>query len=275
MLDKKISPMLAYTSAPFDSPRHIFEIKWDGTRCILFIKDKKIRLQNRRLADITYRYPELLGLYREVKAKNAILDGEVVVLSKGRPDFNKLQQREHISEPIKIDLLSQKMPATYIAFDLLFLNGKNCTHLPLIERKKILRSILQESTYLVESLYIEEKGKAFFKRVLDEGLEGIMAKSITSPYLIGKRSRHWLKIKPKPTAICYIIGYTEGKGAREAFFGSLALATYEEGRWVYRGRVGSGFSETDMELILSRLQGLRVNSPPYSGKSDRCSVGQT
>ena len=99
LLTEKIAPMLAYSSPPFDSPRHLFEIKWDGTRCLLFIREGVIRLQNRRLQDITARYPELMGLHRRIGAKNAILDGELVVLVEGKPDFRTLQQREMAGDP--------------------------------------------------------------------------------------------------------------------------------------------------------------------------------
>jgi DNA ligase D-like protein (predicted ligase) len=265
MLDEKIQPMLAHSSEPFDSPRHVFEIKWDGTRCLLFARSKEVRLQNRRGTDITSRYPELLSIHKATKAKDVILDGELVVLSGGKPAFNRLQQREHLSDPLKVDLLAKNMPATYVVFDLLFLNGKNHTTVPLIQRKETLRGILRESPHLLMSECVEEQGKAFFDEAMRHGLEGVMAKSIDSPYLMGKRSRHWLKIKQKHTAICYIVGYTEGRGARDKGFGSLAVTTVEEGQWMYRGRVGSGFSQTDIVEISSTLKALEVNSPPLPG----------
>lgn len=261
MFDEKIPPMLAYSSEPFDSRRHIFEIKWDGTRCILFIRGKEVRLQNRRLIDITFKYPELSKIYNEVEAKNAILDGELVVVSEGKPDFNKLQQREHISDPLKIKIFSQRMPITYIVFDLLYLNDKKYFQAKLIERKEILKNILKEPFYLMESKYIKERGKAYFKEVVGYGFEGVMAKSINSPYLIGKRSRYWLKIKKKYSEECYIIGYTKGKGAREEVLGSLAIATLTEGKWVYRGKVGSGFDEEILRELSEKLKKLRVDSP--------------
>ena len=99
MLDAKISPMLAYSSKPFDSPNHLFEIKWDGARCLLFIRDREIRLQSRRLLDITARYPDLAQIYRQFQARNAILDGELVALTQGRADFRKLQQRSSCPTP--------------------------------------------------------------------------------------------------------------------------------------------------------------------------------
>lgn len=264
MLDEKIFPMLAYPSEPFDSSRHIFEIKWDGTRCVLFVQGQEVRLQNRRLVDITHRYPELRGIHKEIRGRDAILDGELVVLSEGKPDFNKLQQREHSLDPLKVELLSKKMPTTYIAFDVLFLDGKRYTGAPLRERKEALTKILRESPHLVESQYVEKQGISFFSEVTKEGLEGVMAKSMYSPYVIGKRSRYWLKIKPKHSSVCYIVGYLEAEGTRKASFGSLVLATSEEENLVYRGRVGSGFTRGDIERISSKLEGLKTNSPPMA-----------
>jgi bifunctional non-homologous end joining protein LigD len=267
MIDAPIAPMLAYSSPPFDSPRHLFEIKWDGTRCILFVREQGVRLQNRRLQDITHRYPEFAALSRQIKAKNAVFDGELVVLAQGRPDFRKLQQREQQSDPVKISLLAPQLPATYIAFDVLYHNDIQCLHLPLSERKEILRSILAESGQVVESAYILEQGKSFYREVVAQGLEGVMAKALDSPYLIGQRSRYWLKIKPRGRATCFIVGYTPGQGARRPWFGSLALATREAHGWIFRGLVGSGFAGADLEAITDRLQKLIRDTPamPLTG----------
>jgi bifunctional non-homologous end joining protein LigD len=133
---------------------------------------------------------------------------------------------------------------------------------PLGERKELLSKILGESPDLVESRYIQEKGRAFFQEAVAQGLEGIMAKSLSSPYLVGKRSRYWLKMKPRGQALGYIVGYSAGQGARRRTFGSLAVATVEEGRWVFRGMVGSGFTDEDLEAIAARLQGLETAAPP-------------
>jgi bifunctional non-homologous end joining protein LigD len=261
MLDAKIAPMLAYSSPPFDSPRHLFEIKWDGTRCILFLRDRDIRLQNRRLQDITARYPDLAGLYRQIKGRNAILDGELVVLSQGRPDFRKLQQREQVTDPMKIGLMALQVPATYIVFDVLFHDDEKCIHLPLSRRKEILRGLLEESAEVVESRYLQEQGKSFYREVVAQGLEGVMAKALDSSYLVGQRSRHWLKIKPRKTATCFIVGYSQGQGARRESFGSLALTTREVEGWRFRGMVGTGFNAAELEEITGRLKELKVKSP--------------
>ncbi len=254
--------MLAYASKPFDSAAHLFEIKWDGSRCLLFLQDGRLRLQNRRLQEITYRYPEFGGLARQFRVRNVILDGELVVLSQGKSDFGKLQEREQLADPFQIEIRSRALPATYIPFDLLYLNDREYLEDALIERKQELRAILPDSELLLESQYIEEQGQRFFQEAITRGLEGIMAKALASPYLIGKRSRHWLKIKPRRQADCYIVGYSPGRGDRRATFGSLALATREPQGWVYRGLVGSGFRQPELEDLSRRLAALGVEAGP-------------
>jgi bifunctional non-homologous end joining protein LigD len=254
--------MLAYSSRPFDSPRHLYEIKWDGTRCILFKEAGGVRLQNRRLLDITRRYPELGELTGAIRAKTAILDGELVVFSGGLTSFPRLQEREHLDNPLKISLLSREMPATYVAFDILYLDGRWRTARPLRERKKLLARTLGLSERLLESMYVAAEGRRFFEEAVKRGFEGAMAKDMESPYLPGKRSRYWLKIKPRGAEICFIIGYTPGKGARSATFGALALATPEEERWVYRGKVGTGFGEKEARRLRGKLEELRTAEPP-------------
>jgi DNA ligase D-like protein (predicted ligase) len=265
MLDQEISPMLAYSAEPFDSADHLYEIKWDGTRCILFIESHHVRLQNRRLADITYRYPELWDVHRGVKDKNLVLDGELVILEEGKSNFGKLQQREHITDPLKIRLLSRRMPATYVMFDVLYRNHMRCTKEPLQYRKEMLSELIgHRIAGLLESQFVREHGIRFFREVVAKGFEGVMAKSLTSPYLIGKRSRHWLKIKPRGSAVCSIVGYTPGKGSRERFFGALAVAERKNKNWIYRGKVGSGFTDDDIRQLHPRLKQLRADRPPAS-----------
>jgi bifunctional non-homologous end joining protein LigD len=262
MLDDKIAPMLAYPADPFDSRRHLYEIKWDGTRCLLFKKGGEIRLQNRRLETITERYPELQVLTKQIAATNAILDGELVVLAGGLTDFPKLQQREHLADPTKISLLAQKIPATYVAFDLLFLNDDKLVTWPLVDRKDRLSNILRESPQLIESRFVREQGRVFFREAVSQGLEGIMAKTLDGPYLMGRRSRLWLKIKPRLEKECTVLGYTQGEGARQDTFGALLLATREQKGWRYRGKVGSGFSEADLREMTARLKELQTDGPP-------------
>ncbi len=255
---EKILPMLAMTvEEPFNSAKHLFEIKWDGTRTICFAGEKQ-RLQNRRLVDITKRYPEIKV---EIKKKTAILDGEIIIMQHNKPDFQKLQLREHLSDPFKIENASRLFPAEYIVFDILSIDGNHIAKKPLIERKMILRDILIENEHVTFCDFILENGIKYFNAAKSRGLEGIMAKDIHSPYLAGRRSNFWLKIKQFKTLDCIICGLTEGEGLRKNYFGSLILGVYIEGKLHYVGKVGTGFDEAQLQFLEQQLKPLKGECP--------------
>ncbi len=259
MLPKEIKPMLARLGEPFDSPRHLYEIKWDGTRCIAFVENKTIRLQNRRLRDITYRYPELEALSNLFPKGEFVLDGEIVVLDQGRPNFELLQKREHVQSSLKIKVLAREIPATFVVFDILYFKGRDIMSYPLKERKKYLPEVLPDSPFIVESRYILECGQAFFKEVVARGFEGVMAKDLESPYLPGKRTNFWLKLKPRQRRECLVIGYLLRP---DGTLKSILVAEETEKGLVYRGRVGSGFTEALAKEMLKQLEKLRLKNPP-------------
>lgn len=259
---KPIPPMLAKgPMAPFDSDRHSFELKWDGTRCMAFI-DKTVVLQNRRLRDITYRYPEFWGLNKSLRAKSAVLDGELVVLEDGIPSFSRLAEREHVIDAEKIRLRSDMLPATYVVFDLLYLDGEPLLDEPLEKRRAILKSLMPISEGVVFSESYAS-GVRLFKEAIKKGFEGIMAKDKLSPYLPGVRSVHWIKVKKSFDVDAVVCGYTEGEGGRAQFFGSLILGLYDKGRLVYIGRVGTGLSEQVMGQIMTGLRGSITKDCPF------------
>ena len=254
-----IHPMLAQKATePFDDPDWIFELKWDGTRALCFYDKGQLRFQNRRLYEITTRYPELRV---SVKAERAILDGEVVVMEDGRPSFQALQQREHLVDDVRIARLAKEIPATYVAFDVLWVDGEDLTGLPLMERKARLTAIFEETPTAVLSDYFEGEGTAFYRICMERGLEGIMAKAKTSKYVLGKRSKYWKKIKAVKTIDCVVAGVTEGEGNREGTFGALVLALYDGDDLVCIGRVGTGFDANLRDLLLRRLKTLEADMP--------------
>lgn len=263
-MGRKIRPMLAHIADPFDSEDFWFEVKWDGSRTLAFVSER-LRLQNRRLLNITNRYPEIT-LRDDVDAKEAILDGEIVVLRDGRPDFKLLQTREHVGDELRIELLSQTMPATFIAFDLLYLNGKPLVELPLAERRAKLEEVVSESPRILLSRYVETHGRRFFQGAIELGLEGAMAKRKQSIYQIGKRSRDWLKFKGIKTMDCVIVGYTPGEGWRKEYFGALALGAYREGKLEFMGKVGTGFDEGLLKSISSLLKARATDIKPVEAE---------
>ncbi len=254
--------MLALSSPPIDSEDYLYELKWDGTRCIAFVEEGRVRLQNRRLLDITRRYPEFRDLPASLRASSAILDGEIVVLEGGRPDFRKLQEREHVEDPFRVEILSRILPATYVVFDLLSIDGKDLMKMPLVERRRILEGLfpLGENVILSE---VYPRGKALYKEALSLGFEGIMAKRKDSPYLPGVRSSYWLKVKGVMDVDAVVCGYLEGEGERRGLFGSLVLGLFHKGRLVHIGQVGTGFDARDMEVIQRRLKRLATGSCPF------------
>ena len=259
--------MLAETSDPFDSADHYFEPKWDGMRCIAYFRDHTMELQNRNLADVTKSYPELEGITRNINSKAAIVDGEIVVLENGLPSFDALQNRFGVIDPVQIKLLSRNLPVTYIAFDLLHLNGKDLVDRPLSTRREKLERIIKEEPHLLLSRYVREHGKSYFKKALELGFEGAMAKKSNSIYQMGVRSEDWLKLKQVKTLDCIIAGYTLGTGGRSTSFGALVLAAYDgKGKLTHLGNVGTGFTDENLKRLMKILKPLQTNTKTVPGE---------
>ena len=259
-----VKPMLAVSGQPFNKAGWIFEPKIDGTRCITAVA-KDVRLQNRRLVDITYRYPEVAGALAQA-ARECVLDGELTVFVQGRPSFRALAARDHQVESMKIEYLSRAMPVSYVVFDILYANGKSVMDLPLRERKVILHEVLQESEIVSIVDSFPEKGEDYFQAAQKMGIEGVVAKRLDSQYLPGIRSSDWIKIKKSLTIDLVVGGYIPGNGDREQYFGGLLMGAYDHGQLVYVGRVGSGFALAELQEITShflpRIQSPFSNPPP-------------
>ncbi len=168
--ERPIKPMMAKTGESFDSNDYLFEVKWDGLRALLFLEQGRLGLQNRNLRDVTASYPEIRGVAAKINARKAVVDGEVVVLTeRGIPDFGRMQTRFGHNDPRTVDLVRGTNPATYVAFDLLHLNGKDTVGNPLEERKKILREILVEGPHLAYGDHVEGEGSKFYSGRICQG----------------------------------------------------------------------------------------------------------
>ena len=262
-----IHPMLAESiEDPFDSEDWLFEIKWDGYRAIAFIENGKARLVSRNQNELTARYPELKDMPAFVKAKTAILDGEVVALdADGRASFSLMQQRTGFRPGGRKAVANADVVVLYYAFDLLYLDGYDWRRVPLEERKKKLLSILESGDSLRYSDHYEAQGKALFDIARDRKLEGILAKRRASCYE-EKRSRDWLKIKIRHEMECVVGGYTEPEGTR-AHFGSLVLGLYDkQGHLIHVGQVGSGFDQKLLADLFKRLKKIETKTNPFFGE---------
>jgi bifunctional non-homologous end joining protein LigD len=264
----RVVPMLASpVDKAFNNKKWVFEIKWDGVRAILFKENDKIKLQSRSGNDITRKYPEIVTSARGClkECKSTIIDGEIVVLDeKGIPSFQAHQRRMNVESIKDILVLSVEVPSTFYAFDVLYYEYKDLKKLSYLDRRTVLSQILVLNERIKISDYIEEKGIDILKRSKELGLEGIMAKHISSIYREGIRSRDWLKIKNVKTQDCVVIGYTKGIGNRINLFGSLLLAVYctKERKFRFVGHTGSGFDYELLHKVYTRLKEIRIDSMP-------------
>jgi bifunctional non-homologous end joining protein LigD len=258
-------PMMAVlTAEAFDDDEWLFEVKWDGHRCLANL-GTATRLTSRTRRDMTAQFPELIDLHRQLAARNAVVDGEIVALDRdGRPSFERMQDRFHRT-PEELARHKGRVPVQFIAFDLLWLDGQPLLDLPLVERRARLDEVLVETGDIRLSQVVRGAGTSFFEQVRELELEGIVAKRAASPYRPGVRSPDWRKIKALCLQDCVIVGWTPGKGGRAATLGSLLLAVYDEGRLRYAGNVGTGFTHAFLADLLGRLEALQVPKPMFEG----------
>ncbi len=257
---------------PFDDDEWLYEIKWDGYRAVAFLEGGEVRLVSRNQNDLTAAYPELHAIPASVKARTAILDGEIVALDEeGRPSFSLMQQRTGVGEGgRRIRRTRDDIPVVYYVFDLLYLDGYDLMQTDLEVRKQLLASILTPDNLVRNSDHYIGNGSALFEAAAQRGLEGIIAKRRGSCYL-QKRSREWLKIKIVKRQECVIGGYTDPRGARQNF-GSVVLGLYDDqGRLIPVGQAGSGFTEQTHDDMWKRLHAVETSRNPFFGKieSDR------
>jgi len=255
-------PMLARVAPKsFSDKDWIFEIKWDGFRAIAYVEEP-YSLKSRNGKELKHNFPELEELNK--LSGNVVVDGEIVVMREGKPDFQALLERGQAVSPNEIQRQAQRAPAIYVVFDILEKDGNPLTKLPLMERKKILKASLKEGKNVLLSDFIEEKGEVYYKLVLDKGLEGVMAKKKESYYEEGLRTGSWLKIKKLRTCDCIIFGYTKGADSREKTFGALLLGLYDtDGKPVYVGKVGTGFTQEMLGILTDKFEKLKTDVAPF------------
>jgi ATP-dependent DNA ligase len=240
--EKNIKPMLiSEMTEPFNDPDWLYELKLDGIRCIAYLGEET-ELRNKRNDRLLPKVPELKGIYRHVKER-CILDGELVILKNGVPDFFELQKRSLTSNQFKIQLSSDKFPASFVAYDILYRKDKQLTDLPLLERKAILSDTIIEHPRLAVSRYIPEKGIELFAVAKQQALEGVVAKKNNSKYYLDKRTKDWIKFKfltDKDFVICgYII--------KEKGITSIILGQYSGTHLIYQGHVTFGVRYGDLQ----------------------------
>jgi DNA ligase D-like protein (predicted ligase) len=247
------------TDQRFSDPDWIFERKLDGIRCIA-VRDTHagtgrgdVRLLSRNDLSLNARYPELAEALANQPARRFALDGEVVAFNGSRTSFAALARRGR-----------QRVPVYLYAFDLLWLDGRDLRHLPLLERKRLLRTTMRWDDPLRWTPYRREHGEQLFREACVKGWEGLIAKRADSPYVSRARSRDWLKFKCEQGQELVVGGYTAPRGSREEL-GALLLGYYDpQGHLRYAGKVGTGFDRATLRDLAGRLAPLRRPDSPFA-----------
>jgi bifunctional non-homologous end joining protein LigD len=264
-----IPPMrVTLASHAFTNDSWLFEVKWDGYRVEAVVRDGAVRLLTRNGNDARDYFPGLLDPPTWIAASDAIVDGEVVALDpRGRPDFGVLQERISAARADR-----RCSGLVFEVFDLLHLDGRSLLGVPLEERKKLLRLVLREGPVVRYSGHVETEGATFLAAAREQGLEGIVAKHRRSPYLPGQQAPTWLKVKIRPEQELVVGGWTPEKRGRG--LGALVVGVYEHGALRFTGKVGSGFSSRARTDLLSRLEPLRRDDPPFDPPPDPAHRGR-
>jgi bifunctional non-homologous end joining protein LigD len=249
-----IKPMLATTGKKiFNDPDWIYELKWDGYRALAHIEDGKVDLYSRNGISFNSKFPKLVEDLEQVE-NNVILDGEIVVLNKdGISQFQALQNYD------------ENTPGSlrFYVFDMLFLNGHSMLDLPLLERKSLIPEVIEDLDMVQYCDHIEGMGTAFYKKAIDSGMEGVIAKKADATYSPGYRTEKWLKIKDENSREVLICGYTTSEGA---VFGSLIMGAYEDEELKYIGNCGTGFSNEEQKALLKKFKSRERKTSPFSEK---------
>jgi bifunctional non-homologous end joining protein LigD len=265
-MPQRIVPMLARTAElPADDDRWAFEIKWDGVRAIAYSTPGELRLESRNLNDITDSYPELARLGRGLGSHHAVLDGEIVAFDgDGRPSFGALQQRMHVASRDTARRLAKTTPVTYVIFDLLWLDGHSLMDHHYAERRARLTELGLSGESWQTPDHVVGHGAELLKASVEQRLEGVVAKRLDSTYQPGRRPGSWVKIKTMGRQELVVGGWLPGKGRRKDTIGALLVGVYgPDGTLHYAGRVGTGFSDRELERLSGLLAPLAREDSPF------------
>ena len=264
-----LQPMKARLSVawPSDEESFGYEIKWDGVRALAYVQRGKVRLESRTGRDISAQFPEGEALVKSLGRRQAVIDGELVAFDDaGRPSFQVLQGRIHLASAPLVRERMRLIPVTLMAFDVLHLGGRSTRELPYEERRELLEGLGLEGAGLQTPRWHRGHGSALLEASRERGLEGVIAKRLGSSYLLGKRSDAWLKVKNHRSQEVVIGGWLPGKGRRSRTLGALLAGYYEGDELRFAGKVGTGFSDEDLRLLTERLEPLRRDASPFTGR---------
>jgi bifunctional non-homologous end joining protein LigD len=267
-----VRPMLASPGAlppPEQEQRWAFEMKWDGIRAVVYLDRGDLRLLTRNDREVAATYPELAGLAHQLRDRRMIVDGEVVAFDEaGRPSFGELQARMHVRAPGRA--LLDRVPVSLLVFDLLHVDGTSLVGAPYDERRAALEGLeLAGDRWAVPPAF-DGQGAEALAASKAQGLEGVLAKRHDSVYLPGRRSPHWIKVKHVRMQEVVVGGWSPGAGRRQGGIGSLLLGVPDQdGRLVYAGHVGTGFSDRVLADLGTRLRAAERSTSPFADEVPR------
>jgi bifunctional non-homologous end joining protein LigD len=264
-----VVPMLAkLAQLPVSDEGWATEVKWDGVRAIAYCRPGRLELQTRNLNLVTAQYPEVRRLSRQLGAREAVLDGELVAFDEeGRPSFERLQQRIHQTSESVVRRRLRTHPVTYVIFDLLHLDGEDLMDEPYTHRRELLEGLELSGDSWQTPGHSVGHAKELLAASAERKLEGIVLKRLDSRYAPGKRTGSWLKVKNLGRQEFVIGGWQPGEGRRRNRLGSILLGYFDaDGQLQYAGKVGTGFSDRDLAELLERLQPLARKRNPFAAR---------
>jgi bifunctional non-homologous end joining protein LigD len=271
-MPQHVKPMLALAGElPKKDEGWAYEFKWDGVRALVYVDGGRVRAFTRNDKSLLSTFPELRDIGLHLGSRSAILDGEIVALDKdNRPNFSTLSKRLHVTSKTVIEKLRSTIPASFFAFDLLYLDGQSIMDLSYDNRREALESLkLQGETFATPPSITNTTGSKVMAISRERGLEGVVIKRRSSRYAPGLRSGEWIKVKNFFTQEVVIGGWTEGKGERNGSLGALLLGIPSDEGLEYVGKVGTGFTAATRQDLLRRLKPLARKSTPFAAPLGR------
>jgi DNA ligase D-like protein (predicted ligase) len=251
--------LIAKNMPAFDSPDHFYELKFDGMRALAYMDGDYLELRNKRNKSITATFPELAGISKQAN-KRCILDGEIIVMSEGKPDFSQLQRRALTSNTFKARISADALPASFVAFDIIFAGASDLTRTPLSTRKEILENAISPSGRLAVSKITLNQGIALYNAAERGQLEGIVAKRKDSLYYYGKRTHDWIKCKSLQDEDFIAVGYyRKSMRLTSVILGTIAPS----GAIVYRGHAVMGVSSDALARLSAATRSQKSAYPSF------------
>lgn len=243
----------------FSSPDWIYEKKFDGVRCLVSRNGGEVTLYSRNHRKMNSAYPEIRDAFEKQRCKHFIADGEIIGMRGKKEGFNILQARMNLQN--EEEARGTGIQVAIYLFDLLFYEGKDLRHLPLIERKKILKKCFKFKKPIFYTTHIVKEGERYFKSACKKGWEGVIAKRAQSLY-VEKRSTDWQKFKAVRSQEFVICGYTPPQGSRIGF-GAILIGYYEKGKLHFAGKVGTGYTEKFLADLHAKLKRIQTKKCPF------------